>query len=101
MRAARRLWHPVAARRPDALSPAFALNFCQFRNIDTTGLGLSMEWDGDGKPPERSMARLQLRLPDGFPEQYRDGIVRAMALCAVKRQLGAAPGLEVAATGRN
>lgn len=80
-------------------SGIFALNFCHSRNIDTTGLGLSMEWDGDGKHPERSVARLRLHLPDGFPEQYRDGIVRAMELCAVKRQLGAAPGFEVAVTG--
>jgi ribosomal protein S12 methylthiotransferase accessory factor len=74
----------------------FALNFCQSREIDTTGLALSMEWDGDGRHPERSVARLDLRLPNGFPPQYRDGIVRAMELCAVKRQLGAAPRFEVA-----
>jgi ribosomal protein S12 methylthiotransferase accessory factor len=79
-------------------SGIFALNFCQSRDIDTTGLALSMEWDGDGKRPERSVARLHLRLPDGFPDQYRDGIVRAIELCAVKRQLGAAPSFEVAVT---
>jgi ribosomal protein S12 methylthiotransferase accessory factor len=74
----------------------YALNFCQTRNIETAGLDLAMEWDGDSKHPERSVARLLLRLPDGFPPQYRDGIVRAMELCAVKRQLGAAPQFEVA-----
>lgn len=80
-------------------SGVFALNFCQSRDIDTAGLALSMEWDGDMKHPERSKAVLHLRLPDGFPEQYREGIVRAMELCAVKRQLGAAPEFEVAVTG--
>jgi ribosomal protein S12 methylthiotransferase accessory factor len=76
-------------------SGIFALNFCHTRNIDTAGIDLSMEWEGDTKHPERSVARLHLRLPDGFPSQYRDGIVRAMELCAVKRQLGAAPRFEV------
>lgn len=77
-------------------SGIFALNFCQSRDIDTSGLAVSMEWDGDGKHPERSVARLHLRLPDGFPPQYREGIVRAIELCAVKRQLGAAPEFQVA-----
>jgi putative redox protein len=74
----------------------FALGFCQARDIDSEGLGLSMDWDGDTKHPEKSLARLTLRLPPGFPEQYRDGILRAIDLCAVKRQLGAAPRFELA-----
>lgn len=53
----------------------------------------------DLKHPERSKAVLHLRLPEGFPEQYREGIFRAMELCAVKRRLGAAPSVEVAGTG--
>lgn len=72
----------------------FALEFCQVRKIDTAGLALSMHWDGDLKHPERSSARIELRLPEGFPERYRAGIVRAMEQCAVKRQLAAEPRFE-------
>jgi len=31
--------------------------------------------------------RLQLTLPAGFPPKYREGIVRAMELCAVKKHI--------------
>jgi ribosomal protein S12 methylthiotransferase accessory factor len=35
--------------------------------------------------------RFRLTLPDGFPEKYRSGIIRAMELCAVKRHMQDAP----------
>ena len=34
---------------------------------------------------------IQVTLPEGFPEKYREGIVRAMELCAVKRHITEAP----------
>jgi len=65
----------------------YALNFCQSRTISTAGLRLSMLWEREEKPPSRARARLQLTLPAGFPAKYREGIVRAIELCAVKKQL--------------
>jgi uncharacterized OsmC-like protein len=73
----------------------FAVNFCQARDIDTSELGLRMEcvWD-----PVRKLyteIRLHLTLPPQFPEKYRDGIVRAIELCAVKRHIHEAPNFAV------
>lgn len=69
----------------------FAWNFCQSRNLSTTGIGLSMECVRDEKKKLISEMKIQLKLPEGFPEKYRDGIIRAMGLCAVKRHILDAP----------
>jgi len=69
----------------------YALKFCQSRKIPTNGLSLALEWQGNQTDPAAAVARLQLTLPEGFPERYRDGIIRAMELCAVKRTIQVAP----------
>jgi ribosomal protein S12 methylthiotransferase accessory factor len=65
----------------------YALNFCQTRKIATEGLGLGMAWERDPAHPLQATVRFQLKLPSGFPDKYRDGIVRAMDLCAVKKHI--------------
>jgi ribosomal protein S12 methylthiotransferase accessory factor len=69
----------------------FALKFCQARNLSTDGLDLAMEWQGHKTDPSLATARLRLTLPKDFPDRYRDGIVRAMDLCAVKRTIQCPP----------
>ncbi len=65
----------------------FALKFCQARGLSTEGMSLSMDWEGNKTDPSAAQATLRLRLPEGFPDKYREGIVRAMDLCAVKRTI--------------
>lgn len=69
----------------------YALKFCQTRKITTDGLCLALEWQGNQADPASAQALLLLTLPEGFPERYRDGIVRAMELCAVKRTIQVPP----------
>jgi len=74
----------------------YALRFCQERGIDTRGLGLTLATEAD---PERKRLRaihLDLRLPESFPERYRDAILRAVDQCAVKRAIVEPPLLSVA-----
>jgi ribosomal protein S12 methylthiotransferase accessory factor len=74
-----------------ACAGIYALRFCQSRNLSTRGLALSMLWDSDEKHSIQARATLQLHLPEGFPEKYREGIIRAMDLCAVKKQIENTP----------
>jgi putative redox protein len=74
-----------------ACTGIYALNFCQSRKLSTEGLSLSMLWERDEKRPLQARGRLRLTLPEGFPPKYRDGILRAMDLCAVKKQIENAP----------
>jgi len=64
-----------------------ALNFCQARDISTPGLGLSLLWEREPVQPAQARIRFRLQLPEGFPDRYRDGIVKAMDLCAVKKHI--------------
>ena len=69
----------------------FALGFCQKRELPTDGLDLKMVCERDEKGIMITRISLRLTLPEGFPEKYRGGIVRAMELCSVKKHLMDAP----------
>jgi putative redox protein len=69
----------------------YALRFCQGRDLPTAGLGLTMDWEPDATHQVPARAVLHLRVPEGFPDRYRDGIVKAMAACAVKKHIETAP----------
>ncbi|MDJ0805671.1 MAG: OsmC family protein [Gammaproteobacteria bacterium] len=69
----------------------FAWNFCQSRDLPTEGIGLRMACTRDAKKKLFTEMKLLLTLPEGFPEKYREGIIRAMGLCAVKRHIQDAP----------
>ncbi|MDA8412475.1 MAG: OsmC family protein [Desulfobacteraceae bacterium] len=66
----------------------YVLSFCQQRGIATEGLSLiqQMEFgvDADGR---KRLSRLtfDIMLPAGFPEKYRNAIVKAAELCTVKK----------------
>jgi putative redox protein len=69
----------------------YALIFCQQRGLSTEGLGLTMEMVRDPERHRIGRIELRLQLPEGFPEKYRQAIVRAMDQCAVKRHMVEAP----------
>lgn len=68
----------------------YVLSFCQQRGIDTEGLLLtqSMEFavTEDGKR-KLSKVALEISLPPGFPEKYRNAIIKTAGLCSVKKVL--------------
>lgn len=74
-----------------ACAGIYALNFCRSRDLSTEGLALGMDWEPDKQQPEKARVRYRLKLPVGFPEKYRNGIVRAMDLCAVKKRIQTPP----------
>lgn len=73
----------------------YVLRFFQQRDLDTSGLALSMtpEWDRDRKLMTR--IRIEITLPPAFPEKYREAVIRAVDQCTVKRHLVEPPGFEV------
>lgn len=66
----------------------YVLSFCQQRGIATEGLSLTQRMEfvtaEDGK---KRLARvdMEIDLPPGFPEKYRNAIVKAAGLCSVKK----------------
>ena len=72
----------------------YALRFCQQRDIDTNGLGVTLTPLRGDKRLET--LRIDLRLPPQFPEKYREAIVRAIDQCAVKKAILDPPKFEIA-----
>ena len=62
----------------------YVLAFCRARGIPTAGLTL-VEHAGPGA------IDLELRLPTGFPDHYRDAVMRAAEVCKVKKLLAHPP----------
>ncbi len=74
----------------------FVLSFCRKRDLPTEGLEIVQTMDWDEAKHLVSKIRLEIRVPAGFPEKYRDSLVNAANLCTVKRHLHEPPQFEVA-----
>jgi ribosomal protein S12 methylthiotransferase accessory factor len=78
-----------------ACAGLYALRFCQQRAIATAGLGVTLSTSRDPGVNRLRAVRLEIHLPAGFPEKYREAIVRAADQCPVKRHIIEAPAFEV------
>lgn len=73
----------------------YALRFCQERGLSTEGLGATLTAERDPQRKRLSRVRIEIALPEGFPEKYREAILRAADQCAVKKAVLDPPELEV------
>src|SRR5512142_189560 len=67
----------------------YALGFCQQRGIATEGLELTQRMEFAVEEAKRRLSRvaIEITLPPGFAEKYRNAIVKAAELCAVKKTI--------------
>lgn len=65
----------------------YVLQFCKKRDIDTSQLGVSMETIKDPETRRIATIRIDVRLPEGFPEKYIPAVRRAVDQCTVKRHI--------------
>ncbi len=75
----------------------YVLRFFQQRGLDMDGLGLSVEPEWDPARKLASRIRIEIVLPEGFPEKYREAVLRAVDQCSVKRHLLEPPAFDVVA----
>ena len=78
----------------------YVLSFCQQRDISTVGMSLTqrMEFADDDSGHKRlSKVTLDIMLPVGFPEKYRNAIVKTAELCSVKKVIMNPPEFEITA----
>ena len=68
----------------------YVLSFCRQRQIATEGLALTQRMEftpaADGRKRLARVA-IDIHLPPGFPEKYRNAIVKTAGLCTVKKVL--------------
>jgi putative redox protein len=65
----------------------YALRFCQERSIPTEGLGVSLSTERDPQTKRVAMVRVNVTAPSGFPDKYREALLRAVDQCAVKKHV--------------
>lgn len=73
----------------------FALKFCRSRKLETEGMELKMKYGWDSEQKRFPVMELELQLPKGFPEKYKDAIVRSMDQCVVKKHIMDPPDIQV------
>jgi putative redox protein len=73
----------------------YALGFMQQREIDPEGAKITMRMHRDPDAGLINQIDLELTLPAGFPDKYRDAIVKAMDLCTVKKHLHQPPAFAI------
>jgi putative redox protein len=65
----------------------YVLGFCRQRGLPTEGIRIVQRMDSDPRTHMISHVSLDIILPPGFPEKYRDAVIRAAEQCAVKKHL--------------
>ncbi len=69
----------------------YVLSFCKQRGLPTDNMRIVQRMSVN--PLTRMVDRIELdiQLPPGFPERYKEAVIRAAELCAVKKHLEQPP----------
>lgn len=96
---------PAAAGGADSAPPPFdlflaslatctgyyAVAFCRRRDLPTDGLRLNLTPERNPETRRLDRIRMELTLPAGFPDKYREAILRSAGQCAIKRVMDDPP----------
>ena len=75
----------------------FAIGFMQSRKLDTEGFKILLSFDWNEASHLVKKVTMKMQLPKNFPPQYKDAVLKAAELCAVKRHLQNPPTFEITA----
>lgn len=78
----------------------YVLNFCQERNIPYQDIELILTTERNQAKGLISKIMIELKLPAGFPKQYREAVVRSANLCTVKKHLADPPEFQIYTTDK-
>jgi ribosomal protein S12 methylthiotransferase accessory factor len=76
----------------------YVKSFCDKRELPSDGIKIvqSLEYGEDKRVP--SSINLDIQLPKGFPEKYRDAVINAAELCLVKKTINNKPDFKIITT---
>jgi len=72
-------------------SGIYVLSFCEKRNISTEDISLLLKFEKDSQNHMIKKIIIQVCVPKDFPDQYKNALVKAVNLCAVKKHLDKPP----------
>ncbi len=73
----------------------YVLAFCKQRGLPTDGLEIIQKMDTDPFTHMIKKLTLDIHLPAGFPEKYKQAIIRSADQCAVKQHMIEPPEFEI------
>lgn len=76
----------------------YVLSFLRQRDLPTEGAGLVLRTERDRETKLITKISLEIKLPAGFPEKYRDAVIRTAEQCTVKRHLDNPPAFDTYTT---
>jgi putative redox protein len=65
----------------------YVKSFCDGRNIETQGIEITQKIIFNQETRRIGTVRIEILLPEGFPEKYKDAVVLSANQCAVKQYL--------------
>lgn len=74
----------------------YVLSFCQRNNIPTEEIRLIAHVERNPSTHLVEQIRIDIHVPKGFPEKYKNAVVKAAGVCSVKRHLEKPPRIDIA-----
>ena len=69
----------------------YVLSFCKRRKLNTEGLKLIVRRTVDRERRMLSEISIEIIVPDDFPDRYKQAVINAANLCAVKKHMEEPP----------
>ena len=76
----------------------YVLRFCQERNINTDSMEIIQSMNFNPFSGMIDKIKLNIILPEGFPEKYKKAVIKSANLCAVKKHMEKPPQFEMITT---
>lgn len=73
-------------------------SFCDRRQIPSEGIKIIQTMEVDREKHLPVLFKLEIQLPEGFPEKYREAVINAADLCLVKKTINNNPGFIITTT---
>ncbi|MBN2413287.1 OsmC family protein [candidate division KSB1 bacterium] len=73
----------------------YVKNFCDQRGISAENIEIIQKMERDPVTRMISNITLDINLPEDFPVKYKEAVIRAADLCAVKKHLVSPPDIKV------
>lgn len=79
----------------------YVLGFCESRGISTEGIEIEQRPIYDPILRRITKIELEIKVPEGFPERYKDALINVANLCAVKKALENPPTFDTYVTEKS
>jgi len=70
-------------------------SFCNQRGLDADGISIVQKLNYNREEHRISSIEIEVKLPVGFPEKYRDALINSANACTVKKHLHQAPEINI------